>query len=92
MTIFSPNTVATDDTRTSIWRPSTLVENWPSCGARFSTMFISDMILSRLMSAIVGGQRQLDGLDELAVDAEPDHGDRSSSGSMWMSEARSRNA
>ena len=27
MTIFSPNTVATDDTRTSIWRPSTLVEN-----------------------------------------------------------------
>ena len=52
MTIFSPNTVATDATRTSISRPSTFVENWPSCGARFSTMFISDMIFRRLISAL----------------------------------------
>ena len=52
MTTFSPNTVATDETRTSSGRPSTVVENWPSWGARFSTMFIDDMILRRLTSGL----------------------------------------
>ena len=52
MTIFSPNTVDTDATRTSSGRPSTLVENWPSCGARFSTMFISDITLRREINAL----------------------------------------
>ncbi len=45
MTIFSPITVASVDTRTSRSRPSTVVENCPSCGRRRSTMFIPPMIL-----------------------------------------------
>ena len=72
MTIFSPNTVATVAMRTSSGRPSTVVENWPSCGRRFSTMFMPLMILRRLIERVVHGHRQLDRLDELTVDAEPD--------------------
>ena len=51
MTIFSPNTVATLATRTSTSLPSITVENWPSCGLRFSTMFMPLMIFRRLLSA-----------------------------------------
>ena len=59
MTIFSPNTVDTEATRTSSARPSTFVENWPSCGARFSTMFISDMIFRREISALCADSGRL---------------------------------
>ena len=38
ITVFSPWTVGTTEVRTSIGRPSTRIENWPSCGRRRSTI------------------------------------------------------
>ncbi|CAB4872351.1 unannotated protein [freshwater metagenome] len=51
MTTFSPNTVASDDTRTSMSLPSTVIENCPSWGLRRSTMFMPPRILYLLTSA-----------------------------------------
>ena len=50
-TAFSPKMVGVVEIRTSSSRPSTSVWNWPSCGRRFSTMFMAAMILSRLTTA-----------------------------------------
>ena len=48
MTHFSPQMVATVETRTSTSLPSIWVVSWPSCGRRRSTMFMPAMILIRL--------------------------------------------
>ena len=50
MTHFSPQMVASVETRTSTSRPSMSVRSWPSCGRRRSTMFMPAMILIRLTS------------------------------------------
>lgn len=89
MTIFSPNTVATLATRTSTSLPSITVENWPSCGRRFSTMFMPLMIFKRLVSAACTPIGR-----ENVSTRWPSMRNRtrtfSSIGSMWMSLARSR--
>ena len=46
-TMFSPWMVGCEATRKSIWRPTMVREIRPSCGARVSAMFMSDMTLSR---------------------------------------------
>ena len=59
ITSFSPKTVDTVATRTSTSRPSTTVENCPSCGRRRSTMFMPAMIFRRLTRprCIASGKR-----------------------------------
>ncbi len=51
ITIFSPNSVRSEDTRKSTSVPSSAVERRrPSCGSRFSAMSMPAMILSRAIS------------------------------------------
>ena len=91
MTTFSPNTVATLATRTSsVLAVDRRSRTGRPAGARFSTMFMPLMILRRLIERGVGAHRQLERLDERDRRCGTGRGRFSSSGSMWMSLARSR--
>ena len=61
----------------------------PSWGLRFSAMSSLAMILKRCDQRVAVRGRDLQVLDAVAVDAEPDRqrAPRSCQGSMWMSEA-----
>ena len=91
MTTFSPQIVAgrgdADVERAAV----DSIAIWPSCGRRRSTMFMSAMILMRLTSAgpIEPGRSST---SCSAPSMRKRTRTRSSCGSMWMSEARSRSA
>ena len=88
-TIFSPWTVPTTEMRTSIGRPSTMTENWPSWGRRRSTMFRSDMTFMR--DEMGGPMRRGSSMASVRAPSMRNRtSTRFSCGSMWMSEARAR--
>ena len=73
MTIFSPNSVGSTETRKSISLPCPILSLMrPSCGRRRSAMSSSAMILSRLEIAFFSFMRRLHHLVQHAVDAEAD--------------------
>ena len=89
---FSPQIVAVVATRTSSARPSTSMLNWPSCGRRRSTMFMSAMILMRLTSGGGHRRRAASSTSWSAPSMRKRTRSRSSCGSMCTSDARSRSA
>jgi len=87
ITVASPCTVGTVATRISISRPFVSVENWPSCGRRWSAIFMSESIFTRDVS----GRWIFSGSDMTSCSVPSTRyrtRSRSSCGSRWMSEAR----
>ena len=91
MTIFSPKAVGSEETRSSISRPSRSVLMRPSCGRRFSEMSMRESIFTRLTSGACTPAGSV-----WTECSTPSMRRRTSEvsrrGSMWMSEARFSNA